>query len=79
MLRAFRRAQNLGRWIGRGRNEAASPAANDHRNTSIDEPRAKMHVLAKFVLQQIAQKSEQTARLLPRRRERIERSVVSAL
>jgi hypothetical protein len=38
-----------------------------------------MHVLAKFVLQQIRQKSEQTARLLPRRRERIERSVVSAL
>jgi hypothetical protein len=78
MLRAFRRAQDLGRWIGRGRNGAASPAANDHRNTSIDEPRAKMNVLAKFALQQIMQKSEQTARLLLRRREGIERGVVSA-
>jgi hypothetical protein len=78
MLRAFRRAQDLGRWLGRGRNEPASAAAKDHRNTSIDEPRAKMNVLAKFVLQQITQKSEQTARLLPPRRERIKRSVVSA-
>jgi hypothetical protein len=63
-------------------NEAGSPAGNDHRKASINEPGAKMstktgaiRVLAKFMLQQIAQKSAETARLL-RRRERIGRRTV---
>jgi hypothetical protein len=57
-------------------NEAGSPAVNDHSNTSINEPGAEVStgtgtisVLAKFMLQQITQKSAETARLLLRRRE----------
>jgi hypothetical protein len=68
-------------------NEAASPAANDHSNTSINEPGTKMRartgtvsVPAKFMLQRIAQESAETARLLPRRQERIgRRTLISAV
>jgi hypothetical protein len=61
-------------------NEAGSPAAND-RNPSINEPGAKMStgtvsVIAKFMLQQIAQESALTARFLLRSRERIGRRTV---
>jgi hypothetical protein len=63
--------------------EAGSPAANDHRNPSINEPGAKsssktgmVSVLAEFMLPQIAQKSAQTARLLLRRRKCIGRRTV---
>jgi len=64
-------------------NGAGSPAANDHRNPSINEPGAKMSaktgtvsVLARFMLPQIARKSAQTVRLLLRGRERIGRRTV---
>jgi hypothetical protein len=64
-------------------NKAGSPAANDRRNPSINEPGAKMStktgavsVLAKFILEQIAQKSAQAARLLLRSRKRIGRRII---
>ena len=64
-------------------NEPSSPAGDDHRKPSINKPGTKMStktgtvsVLAKFMLQQIAQKSAQTARFLLRSREKIGRRTV---
>jgi hypothetical protein len=72
-------------------NEPNSPVANDRHKPSINEPGTKMNanaatvsLLAKFMLQQIAQKSAQTARFLLRSRERTgrrtgRRTVISAV
>jgi hypothetical protein len=75
--------QGISGFDGTQSNEPSSAVANDHHKPSINEPGTKMSantqkvsVLAKFMLQQIAQKSAQTARVLRRGRERIGRRTV---
>jgi hypothetical protein len=64
-------------------NEAGSPAANNHSNTSINEPGAKMStktgtisVLAKSMSQRITQISAKLAQLLLRTRKSTRKSIV---